>query len=97
MILTLLVMTSPDLTAMLSVSTHPKKPTRPKINEGEMKINMPTLQQNQKSCISTLKAHTLQHICFCPTHPSPPTTLTDNYQFERPIKSKSIHIFETLN
>jgi hypothetical protein len=31
-----------------------------------MTDKMPTLQQNQKSCIPTLKANTMQHICFYP-------------------------------
>ncbi|MFA5196007.1 MAG: hypothetical protein WC401_09455 [Bacteroidales bacterium] len=35
-----------------------------------MKDKMPTLQQNQKSCIPTLKANAMQHICFCPNAPS---------------------------
>jgi hypothetical protein len=35
-----------------------------------MKDKMPTLQQNQKSCIPTLKANAMQHICFCPNAPT---------------------------
>jgi hypothetical protein len=35
-----------------------------------MKDKMPTLQQNQKSCIPTLKADPMQHICFCPNAPT---------------------------
>jgi hypothetical protein len=30
----------------------------------KMKDEMPTLLQNQKSCIPMLKANTIQHICF---------------------------------
>jgi hypothetical protein len=32
----------------------------------ENERKMLTLQQNQKSCIPTLKADPMQHICFCP-------------------------------
>lgn len=42
-----------------------KRHDRHKTN-GKMKDKMPTLQQNQKSCIPTLKAKAMQHICFCP-------------------------------
>jgi len=35
-----------------------------------MKDKMPTLQQNQKSCIPTLKANAMQQICFCSNAPS---------------------------
>jgi hypothetical protein len=40
-----------------------------------MKEKMPTLQQNQKSCIPTLIANAMQHICFCPNAPTG-TTIT---------------------
>lgn len=39
---------------------------RQKMNR-KMRDKMPTLQQNQKSCIPTHKANAMQHICFCPT------------------------------
>ena len=37
-----------------------------------MKDKMPTLQQNQKSCIPTLKANAIcSTFAFAPTHPKP--------------------------
>jgi len=36
----------------------------------EMKKIIPMLQQIQKSCIPTLKAEPMQHICFFPTAPN---------------------------
>jgi hypothetical protein len=44
------------------------KTTRPTMNKQKKIDKMPTLQQNQKSFIPTLKANPMQHICFCPTH-----------------------------
>jgi len=61
------------------VSTHPKRPTRPTMKEQKMKDEMPTLLQNQKSCIPTLKANAMQHICFCPNATASRTIL---YTFE---------------
>jgi hypothetical protein len=43
-----------------------------------MNINsteMPTPQQNQKSCIPTRKANAIQHICFCPNATTPQAIL----------------------
>jgi hypothetical protein len=49
------------------------------MKEYKMKDKMPTLQQNQKSCIPTLKALAMQHICFCPNATASRTIL---YTFE---------------
>jgi len=56
-----------------------------------MKDKMPTLQQNQKSCIPTLKANAMQHICFCPNAPTDIrhglTTITGIKKLTLPIKN----------
>jgi hypothetical protein len=59
-----------------TVSTHPKRPTRQKMNEQKMRDEKPTLRQNQKSCNQTHKATALQHICFCPNTITSPAILS---------------------
>ena len=49
---------------VLSLSV--KDDTTDKKRTEKMKDKKPTLLQNQKSCIPTLKANAMQHICFCP-------------------------------
>jgi hypothetical protein len=58
------------------VSTHPKRPTRPTINEQKMTDKMPTLRKIKRAA----SRHASQRFCstfnFAQPHPSPPTTLT---------------------
>ena len=64
-----------------TVVCNPKRQHDRQKTNRKMKDKMPTLQQNQKSCIPTLKANAMQHICFCPNAPSDInhglTTITD--------------------
>jgi len=53
-----------------TVVCNPKRQHDRQKTNRKMKDKMPTLQQNQKSCIPTLKANAMQHICFCPNAPS---------------------------
>lgn len=60
---------SSSMTYMLGVCNPKRQHDRQKTNR-KMKEKMPTLQQNQKSCIPTLIANAMQHICFCPNAPT---------------------------
>ncbi|MBK7797548.1 MAG: hypothetical protein IPJ53_00395 [Saprospiraceae bacterium] len=59
-----------------TVSTHPKKPTRPTTNEQKIKDKMPTLRKIKRAA----SRYTSQRFCstfnFTQPHPSPHTTLT---------------------
>ena len=54
----------------LTVVCNPKRRHDRQQTNRKMKDKMPTLLQNQKSCIPTLKADPMQHICFCPNAPT---------------------------
>ncbi len=51
------------------VVCNPKRRHDRQQTNRKMDDKMPTLQQNQKSCIPTHKAKAMQHICFCPNAP----------------------------
>jgi hypothetical protein len=52
-----------------AVMCNPKRQHDRQKTNRKMKEKMPTLQQNQKSCIPTLIANAMQHICFYPNAP----------------------------
>jgi site-specific recombinase XerC len=72
------------------VSCNPKRRHNRQQTNSKTTDKMPTLRKIKRAAMPPTSRHKLQHILFCPTHPSPPTTrLSDTERQLHPIQKQS--------